>query len=197
MTIGLYGGTFDPIHFGHLNLVMEMKEILAFEELWLIPTGVNPFKMDRDVTPSHHRLEMTRLAALDFPEFKVSDIEVRREGISYAIDTLEELTREHNNQEFAIIIGDDAATGFFRWKDVDKVVDMASIYVGLRSCQGTLGELKGDEKILEVLKKGFIKTKILEISSTDIRRRLSLGLNCRHLLPPKVIDYISKHQLYS
>ncbi|NGX57365.1 MAG: Nicotinate-nucleotide adenylyltransferase [Chlamydiae bacterium] len=194
--IGLYGGTFDPIHFGHLNLVLEMKEIVGFDEMWLIPTGINPFKVDQTVTPSHHRLEMARLAVEDFAELKVLDIEVKREGITYAIDTLQEFFQESADREYSIIIGDDAASGFFQWKDVNKILDMVSIYVGRRSCQSRLEGLEGDPEILEVLKQGLIQTKVLEISSTDIRRRMALGLSCSHLLPSKIIDYIYINQLY-
>jgi len=195
--IGLYGGTFDPIHNGHLNLVLDMKEIWGFDEMWLVPTGVNPFKIDQTVASAEHRLEMTRLAALDFPELFVLDLEVQREGISYAIDTLNELMPAYPDHEFAIVIGDDAATGFFRWKDVKQVINLVPIYVGRRSCQKILLDLEGDSEVLDVLKKGYTETKILEISSTDIRNRLKRGLSCSHLLPPKVMDYISKIHLYS
>jgi len=188
--VGLYGGTFDPVHYGHLNLVLEIQEAWGFDEMWLVPTGINPFKINQTIASAVDRLEMTRLAAQDFPELLVLDLEVKREGVSYAIDTLHEIIPAYPDHEFAIVIGDDAARGFSRWKDVEEVIDLVPIYVGRRSCQKIIFEL-------ELLKQGYTETRILEISSTDIRDRLKRGLNCRHLLPPKVMDYITKTHLYS
>jgi len=194
--IGLYGGTFDPIHFGHLNLALDIQEINGFDEVWLIPTGVNPFKVDQTAASADHRLKMTEIAAKEFPELSVNDLEIRRSGISYAIDSLNELIPAYPDAEFAILIGEDAASGFFRWKAVKEVIELVSICVGRRSCQNIISELDGDQEVLQALKKGYTETKILEISSTDIRQRLRQGLTCRHLVPPKVLDYISKNQLY-
>jgi len=194
--IGLYGGTFDPIHFGHLNLALDIQEMKGFDEVWLIPTGVNPFKIDQTVASSEDRLAMTKLAAEEFPELFVKDLEIKRLGISYAIDSLNELIPAYPEYEFSIMIGDDAAAGFFRWKSVKEVVDLVDICVGRRACQNFLSNLEGDPEILQILKKGYLETKILEISSTHIRQRVQQGLNCHHLVPSKVLDYISKNQLY-
>ena len=195
--IGLYGGTFDPIHNGHLNLVLDIKEAQGLDEMWLIPTGVNPFKINQTVASAQQRLEMTQLAAQDYPELSVSDIEIERKGISYAIDTLNELIPQYPDVEFCVVIGDDAAAGFFKWKDIHQVIELVPIYVGRRSCQNNLINLEGDSAVLEVLKRGYTETKILDISSTLIRQRIRNGLNCRPLLPPKVLDYIYKNHLYS
>jgi len=194
--IGLYGGTFDPIHFGHLNLALDIQEMKGFDEVWLIPTGINPFKINQTVASPEDRLAMTHLAAEEFPELIVKDLEIQRSGISYAIDSLNELIPAYPEYEFSIIIGDDAAGGFFRWKSVEEVLDLVCICVGRRACQNILSELEGDLEILQVLKNGYVETKILEISSTNIRQRIKRGLNCHHLVPIKVLDYISKNQLY-
>jgi nicotinate-nucleotide adenylyltransferase len=195
--IGLYGGTFDPIHYGHLNLVIQVMELRALDEVWLIPTGVNPFKIDKDLADAKYRLDMTRKAAEPFPNLKVMDNELRREGVSYAIDTLKEFFQRGGDDKYSIIIGDDAAKGFFKWKDVNEIVEMVPVFVGRRSCDFNINDLEGDPQVLQALKKGMTDTRIVEISSTEIRERISKGLNCRHLVPSKVMDIIYKKHLYS
>ncbi len=195
--IGLYGGTFDPIHFGHLNLIMQIKEMRGLEEVWLVPTGVNPFKIDKKVSEAKYRLAMTQAAIEPFSHLKVMDNEIRREGVSYAIDTLKQFFEFQEDHEYAIIIGDDAAEGFFRWKNVKEIIQMVPIYVGRRACDFKIESLAGDADVLNTLKKGMTDTRIIEISSTDIRERVSRGLNCCHLVPSKVMDIIYKNDLYS
>ncbi len=195
--IGLYGGTFDPIHFGHLNLAVDIKERRGLDEVWLIPTGINPFKIGEVNASSEHRLRMTELAAAPFDDLHVLDVEIKREGTSYAIDTLQELIPQYIDYEFFIIIGEDAADGFFKWKNVHQVIDLVPIYVGRRHTDDPFATVSGDQMVMSALREGYTETRIIEISSTEIRDRIKKGLECSQLMPLDVIDYINKNLLYS
>lgn len=195
--IGLYGGTFDPIHFGHLNLAVDIKERRGLDEVWLIPTGINPFKVGEVTASPKHRLRMTELAAAPFDDLHVLDVEIKREGTSYAIDTLLELIPKYLDHEFAIIIGEDAADGFFSWKNVHQVIDLVPIYVGRRQTGDLFETISGDRAVLNALREGMTPTRIIEISSTEIRDRIKKRFECSHLMPLDVIDYINKNLLYS
>ncbi len=190
--IGLFGGTFDPIHFGHLSLAVDLYEKNDLDEVWVFPAGISPFKQDQNVTDAERRLEMTRLAVEPYPHFKVREDEVRREGVSYAIDTVRLLLEEASENAYSIFLGSDAAAGVSRWKEVDELVQLVDFFVGWRP-----GTDLDHSQLLAPLQKGITPTRALDISSTEIRERFKKGLCSAHLLPEKVIDYIVKHQLYS
>jgi len=199
--IGLYGGTFDPIHLGHINLILEMKRLHHLDEVWIIPTGVNPFKLHKVVTLGFHRMAMAHLAAEGLDGVHVLSHEIEREGISYATDTLsilkEEAKKRGENPEFFIILGEDAAKGFHLWKDPKKVLDDATILIGPRHSDKIPSSFTGDQAIDQVLKQGWTHTSIKDISSTEIKKKLRQGESCEGLLSPKVLDYIRSHGLYS
>lgn len=199
--IGLYGGTFDPVHFGHLNLAIEMLENCKLEEIWFCPARLNPHKQAN--VPSvdiYHRLQMLRLALKDVPHCRVLDIEAKREGPSFTIDTLRELIAieemSDTPRQICLIIGDDAVPGFFQWNKPEEIVSIAPVFIGRRGTRA-IEPLKGNPVICEALEKGSIHTHVMEISSTEIRERLANGLYCGHLMPAKVLDYIYQNRLYS
>lgn len=191
--IGFFGGSFDPIHFGHLNLALEIKQAKNLDEVVFCPTYINPTKQSNDKGASiEERLEMIKLATDGIDHFRVSDIEAKRQGISYTVDTLETLTKENQDAQIFLILGLDAALGIANWKDPEKILSLATPLIGLRDSKS----LDENLKYYTVLKKGLVETRLLDISSTEIRKRLQLKLYIRHLVPSKVVDYIYQHHLY-
>lgn len=200
--IGIYGGTFDPIHFGHLNLAIQMREIHGLSEIWFCPVQISPHKLDTlPPTPIAHRMNMLKLAIDHVPHFQVTDVEAKRPGPSFTVETLQELfeieSRKAKPHQFCLVMGDDAIPGFFRWHQPEKIVKMVPILIGRRLPEPIhWDKLHGDKKIGESLMKGLTETRLVDISATEIRERLKQGLYCGHLLPEKVVDYILKNDLY-
>ncbi|MGE4573127.1 nicotinate-nucleotide adenylyltransferase [Parachlamydia sp.] len=197
--IGIYGGTFDPIHFGHLNLAIQLMEKHDLAEVWFCPARINPHKLDKQVVDSQHRLAMVAMAIEPISKFKLLDIETKKEGPSYTVDTLrflhaQEMLRFHPRQ-LHLLMGDDHLAAFFKWKEPEQIVQFAPPLVGCRQ-EGCCWE-GGDDPISQAISKGMTITPVMEISSTEIRARIAKGLYCGHWVPEKVLDYIEKYQLYS
>ena len=188
--IGLYCGTFDPIHFGHINLALEIFENGGFDKIFFCPANIPPNKINNPPKASpEDRLKMVEIALKELPFFEVCDFEVERGGVSYTIDTVKSLKKKYGD-ELRLIVATDFLDGFSLWKDYEEILKLAPPVIGVR---------KGyDRRLAEksAFYKDIVETKILEISSTDIRRRLKEKLYCFHLLPVKVLDYIYKHDLY-
>lgn len=192
-SIGFFGGTFDPIHFGHINLALQMLEVHGLEKILFCPVFCSPFKKDQPPAASpSHRLALLELALEDIPGFAVSRIEIDRGGISYTIDSLRTLIAEGKvgGGGLRLILSDDSAAHFDRWKESEEILRLAPPLVGIRG---------GGPKIplSESLRKGFTPMRAMEISSTEIRERLKKKLYCGHLVPRKALDYIYSHHLYS
>jgi nicotinate-nucleotide adenylyltransferase len=199
-SIGLFGGTFDPIHFGHLNLAIELKEKGSLDEVWFCPAWINPHKVRAGVhpAPAKHRLEMLRLAIQEIPGFKILDWELKREGLSYTLDTLKEVHKQEQDPsvKFFLLLGDDAIPGFFHWHKPDEIIKLATLLIGVRSGDFDVNEIKGDPKICDSIIQGLVPTRKMEISATEIRQRIKEDRYCGHLVPKEILDYIYKNQLY-
>jgi nicotinate-nucleotide adenylyltransferase len=198
MKIGLYGGTFDPIHFGHLNLAIEIFEAHGLDEVWFCPAQISPHKLHRQPVASEHRVKMLQLAIEDIPQFLITTIELERSGPSYTIDTVRALIEKEklaaSPKQFYLIMGDEAIPGFFNWHQPKEIIKLVPILVGRRALVSPT--LEGDSEICAALHQGMTSTSIIEISSQNIRQRLEAEQYCGHLLPVKVLDYIYTHQLY-
>ena len=199
--IGIYGGSFDPIHIGHLNLATEILEAHHLDEVWFCPAERNPLKKEQAPVGASHRLNMVRLAIEEEPRFKVSEIEMNRAGLSYTVDTLNELNLLQKDKEdpdsFALILGEDAARDFFQWHQAEAIVDSVKLLIGSRKNEiNTIEGFQGSHAIVNALNNGLTKTRIMEISSKEIRERLLNKKYCYHLLPGKVMDYIITNHLY-
>lgn len=199
--IGIYGGSFDPIHHGHINLAVEMIEAHQLDEVQFCPSFINPNKIRGSAASANQRLDMLNLAIADEPKFRVLDLELCREGPSYTIDTLHELMASQAGRpdpdHFFLIIGDDAAQHFYRWRQPEEIVKLATLLVGRRSLSSACNDLKGSSApLIEAVHKGLTLTRILEISSSEIRKRLAKRQYCGHLVHSKVLDYIRLHHLY-
>lgn len=198
--IGLLGGTFDPIHCGHLNLAFELMEKNHLDQIWFIPAQINPFKTQSPPTLIEHRLAMVQLAIQDIPQFHLKDLEKERPPPSYTIDTLrafvaEEVSHPASNQ-FYLLMGEDAVPGFCHWHLPEEIVKLAPLLIGSRT---GIWQYQLDEfslLIREAIQKGLTQTRLIDISGTEIRHRLSQNLYCGHLVAPSVLDYIAEHHLY-
>ncbi|WP_457566746.1 nicotinate-nucleotide adenylyltransferase [Caldithrix abyssi] len=187
--LGLFGGTFDPIHHGHLIIAEWIASELGLERVIFIPVAEHPFGKRERITPAFHRLEMVQRALDDFPHFVLSDVEIRRGGVSYTIDTLSYFKQTWPLAELYFFIGGDNLAEFHRWREYKTLLKMARFVVYDRP-GGELPAHLPKEKFL------FVKAPLIEISSSLIRQRIKTGLPCRSLLPPPVWRYIEEHQLY-
>jgi len=197
-TIGILGGTFDPIHFGHLNLAVEILEKWPLDEVWFCPAQCNPFK-EKEGEEAKHRLKMVNLALMPFPKFRAIDIELNRDGPSYTIDTLKQLIEKEKlapeRSQFVLLMGGDAAMSFPKWRNAEEIVSLVPLAVGLRL--GEISHFKEDNtSIAQAIKKGCFPTNQMDISATEIRERLKKRLPCAHLVPKEVLDYIKTFCLY-
>ncbi len=194
MKVGFFGGTFDPIHFGHLNLALHILETHKLDQIFFSPANFSPEKGDsRPKAPKKARKEMVELAIEDVPQFTLIDLELEREGPSYTVDTIEHLKKNYPEAEFYLILGGDIINGLETWKGVDRLLEMAPPLVGGRP---QLRENFLPEWIQKKIAQGETPIPSLEISSTDVRERLSQKKSCTHLVPAKVLDYIEEHGLY-
>ncbi len=187
MFIGILGGTFNPIHLGHLIIAEEVKERLGLGEVIFIPSLIPPHKPDTELLSSSHRYEMIALAIKDNPCFKVSSIELERQGHSYSIDTLRRLGEERPGDSFIFIIGADSLSELSKWKDIKAIFRLAQFVVVPRPGY----EIKAVPEGVKI-----VDIPVLGISSTEIRRGLKEGESVRYLVPDVVREYISKHSLY-
>ena len=195
--IGLIGGTFDPPHFGHVNLAFELKEKHNLDEIWFVPVQQNPHKLTGPIASMDHRLKMLELTIEGIAEFKISDIEKYLPVPSYTLHTLQAIQEKDQSNQFFLLLGEDAIQGFYRWHEPEKVIKLAPLLIGSRS--GFLIDeiLKNVPLgIKKAIQDGVTKTRLLDISSTDLRERISKNLYCYHLLSTKVINYIYQNHLY-
>lgn len=186
--IGIFGGSFDPIHFGHLSLALQLSEIHHLDEVLFIPVFCSPFKKEAPPAASpEQRMEMLRLALAPIPSFRISTLEIARNGTSYTIDTLRLLHSPES--QLHLLLSDEAASHFLQWKEPEEILRLAPPWIGGRS--------SSKANLPPSLQKYFTPTQIFEVSSTEIRARLRKKLYCGHLIPAKALDYIQAHHLYS
>lgn len=191
--IGFYGGSFNPIHFGHLNLALEISEKHQLTKVLFSPAFIPPQKLrDEDLLSIDHRLQMTKLAISDIPHFELSDLEAKRQEISYTVDALKELKELYPDSELYLILGFDALHEFSSWKNPGEILSLAQPLTGSRE---TLN-LDPNFKYRQEFQKGMTKTPLLDISSSEIRKRIQKNVYIKHLVPSKVVDYIYEHHLY-
>ena len=196
--LGIMGGTFDPIHMGHLAVAEQARDVLGLDAVVFMPAGRQPYKIDQDQLAAEKRLEMCRLALSDNENFDVSPLEVEREGITYTIDTLKTVRAHYpSNVKLYFIAGADSIATLADWKDARELSGLAS-FVGINR-PGT--KLIGDKAIKKSLQEAgftveFIHAPSLDISSTDLRRRIAQGGSIRYLIPESVRLVIEAENLY-
>ncbi|MEL1241007.1 nicotinate (nicotinamide) nucleotide adenylyltransferase [Flavobacterium flavipallidum] len=191
MKIGLYFGTFNPIHVGHLIIANHMAEHADLDQVWLVVTPHNPLKKKSTLLDDYHRLQMVFLATEDYPKLKPSDIEFKLSQPNYTVNTLVHLEEKYPNHEFSLIMGEDNLKSFHKWKNYEAILEHHDIYVYPRiSAEEENLELKQHPKV------HLIDAPVVEISSTTIRKNIKSAKNVRPLLPPKVWEYIDHNLFY-
>ncbi|MBQ6019948.1 MAG: nicotinate-nucleotide adenylyltransferase [Clostridia bacterium] len=195
MRIGILGGTFDPPHKGHLYLGANFARALALDRVLVIPAAVPPHKADKKLTSDADRLEMCRLA-FDDPVFEVTDLELRRAGKSYTVDTLALLKKDAPDDDFYLLIGSDMLLYFdqwYRWREIRKMCTLCSFSRSEDEDYDRLADYAGNVLGGGVL---LLDQPPMEISSTEIRRRVRMGEDVDELLPGAVAEYIRERGLY-
>lgn len=203
MRIGLFGGTFDPIHLGHLIKAEEARESLSLDKVWFVPAGQPWLKSDRQVSEARHRLAMVELAVSSNRRFRVSDMEVRRPGPSYTLDTLREMRRRLGvGAEIFLLLGADSLRHMERWHRPEQVLKLAKLVTFSRP-RGEGGQTDGFQlewldRILLGAGRGVLVLdgSQVAISGTDIRARVAEGRSIKYRVPEQVEAYILKHRLY-
>lgn len=192
MKTGTLGGTFSPPHYGHLIVAERVREEIGLERIFFVPTAVPPHKQGLEIVDARHRLAMLELAVQGNRHFIVSDIEVQRGGVSFTVDTLAEFRRLYPKDEFFVLIGMDNFVEFRTWRSPEKILNLSTVVVMTRPGTNVVtndGGLLSRVRICEVPD--------IEISSSDIRRRVAEGRSIRYLVPAAVERYIHQHQLYT
>jgi len=186
--LGIMGGTFDPIHYGHLLSAQAVMQRLRLDGVLFVPAGLSPFKRGKELADGHHRLRMVELAIGDNPRFFASPIEIKRAGVTYTIDTIKELAAEYPNAELYFIIGADQAANLDKWKDMD----------GLRKiCNFVCTNRPGFEAGASQKNVFYVEIPAWDVSSTMIRERVKAGEGVKYLVPPDVEVYVNEHGFYS
>jgi len=191
MKIGLYFGSFNPIHIGHLVIANHMAENSDLDQIWFVVTPHNPFKKKSSLLDNHHRLELVYLATKAYDKLKPSDIEFKLPQPNYTINTLTHLLEKHPNDEFSLIMGEDNLKSFHKWKNYELILKNHDIYVYPRISDGKIEtQFDNHPKIHNVA------APIMEISSTFIRKSIKDKKNINPLLPQHVWEYLDEMNFY-
>jgi len=199
MNIGVLGGTFNPIHIGHLILAEQMRFAAQLEKVLFMPAHCPPHKPVQEMAPDEHRLRMVQLAVAGNPGFEVSEIELKRGGVSYTFDTMSQLAAENPGDKFHFIVGGDTVPELVSWHRVSELLDICGFLIGDRPGHvvrwDVLEAALPAAKVAE-LRKGVVYTVPVGVSSSDIRHRIRHNHTIRYLVPEKVEEYIATHRLY-
>ncbi len=195
---GILGGTFDPIHFGHLVLAEKSREAFQLDKVIFVPASIPPHKIGEVSTLAEERLKMVELAISDHPQFEVSAVEIKRTGPSYSIDTIKELKKQGQGEQAYLIMGFDSLLELHSWKDYDKILEETKIITAFRPGYPVLQNGQDWPKFLQPYLDQIIilEAPLLDISATWLRVELMYGRSIRYLVPDLVRDYIFQQKLY-
>ena len=198
MRIGLYGGTFDPVHFGHLVLAEQCREQCRLEEVWFIPAGHPPHKTEQQISPVACRVDMVQMAIAGHPQFRLDLRETKRTGLNYTVDTVAEIARERPGDSLHLLIGADSLRDLPTWREPERILELAEIVAVNRP--GVAGNIL---QSLKPLLNSHTLSRIREltipgcdISSRDLRQRVRDGQSVRYLMPRAVECYVAECGLY-
>lgn len=191
MKIGLYFGTFNPIHIGHLIIANHIAEYSDLDKVWLVITPHNPFKKKSSLLSDHHRHQLVLEALEDYPKLEASTIEFNLPQPNFTVNTLIHLQEKYPDHQFCPIMGEDNLKSLHKWKNYEVILENNEIFVYPRISEGTV-----DSQFKKNAKIQLINAPIVEISSTFIRKAIAEGKNCRPLLPEKVWKYIDEMHFY-
>lgn len=201
MRIGIFGGTFDPVHVGHLIMAEQCREQARLDQIWFIPAARPPHKKEQVLTAFDKRVEMLRLAIAGQPAFEVNEVEATRPGPSYTAETLAELQTNFPGAQFQLIIGSDCLPDLPHWYQPSRIVELAGLLIVTRPGWPTwpvetlpkeLGLPHGSS-----LQQQIVPIPLIEISSSDLRQRVAAGRSIRYMVPKAVECYIETHRLFA
>jgi len=194
--IGLFFGSFNPIHIGHLILANYILENSDMDELWFVVSPQNPFKDKKSLLADHNRLDMVQLAVKNYPKMRASNVEFSLPKPSYTIDTLTYLKEKYPNYSFALIMGEDNLDSLPKWKNAEKLMSDYQIIVYPRTFEGGTSTSLSVSKIKNQENINIINAPIIELSATEIRNMIKEGKNVRPMLPPEVFEYLDGSSFY-
>jgi nicotinate-nucleotide adenylyltransferase len=198
--IAILGGTFDPIHRGHLEPLLAIAAEMQWSRILFVPAATQPFKAERSITAAHHRWAMAALATAGEERLVLSDIELRRGAISYTVDTLEELGREYPESSFEWVVGDDNLELLMKWRRIERIFELANFVVLRRRDAPLPAELR--DRVAEARGRPHagglvpVRSRLVPLSATEIRARCRRGDPIGGMVAPAVEEYISKYGLY-
>jgi nicotinate-nucleotide adenylyltransferase len=198
MRLGLFGGTFDPVHFGHLLLAERCREACRLDHVWFIPAGLPPHKAAESISPGNQRAEMLEFAIAGHPSFSVNRMELDRAGRSFTVDTLRQLHAEDPGRELFFLIGADSLTDLPSWRDPAGIAELATIVAVNRGDRplpdlNALKSVLGDAVMARIQ---LVTMPGIDLSATDIRRRVRAGQSIRFMTPRACEVYIHEHGCY-
>ena len=199
MKLGIFGGTFDPVHYGHLVLADTCRLQLSLDQVRLVPAGTPPHKTDMTITDGHTRADMLKLAVSGYPEFVVDRREIRREGKSFTVNTLTDFRNEFPDAELFFLMGADSLRDIPTWKEPERIAELATVVAVNRPGLPELTQSQVVDWVGEDLAK-VVKTLTMpgtDVSATDLRQRAHDGTGLRFLVPRAVEAYIDQHRVYA
>ncbi|MCA9052516.1 MAG: nicotinate-nucleotide adenylyltransferase [Planctomycetaceae bacterium] len=196
MRIGIFGGTFDPVHYGHLLLAEQCREQLELDAVWLMPAAVPPHKQRVGISDAKHRVAMLELAAAGHPPFQVSRLELERGGTSFTVDTLSALHAEAPDRELVLLIGADSLTDLSTWREPQRILELSQVAAVNRGRQ--MIDLAEIHQSIPGAAGRIVSVAMpaVDLSATDIRARVAAGRSIRFMVPRAVEEYIRQHGLY-
>ncbi len=200
MRIGIFGGSFDPIHTGHLILAEQCREHAKLDQVWFVPSATAPHKKKGANASDRQRMEMIEFAIAGHSSFLVSDTEIKRGGVSYTVDTLTAMFEEQPEDELFLLLGADSLTNFDTWRNPEKICRLAvPLVVGRPGSEpvdlGKLAPYADEERMAEIERYAF-ESRLVDISSTELRARVNAGQSIRYLTSRAVEKYIETKELY-
>jgi nicotinate-nucleotide adenylyltransferase len=200
MRIGLFGGTFDPVHYGHLLLAECCREQCRLDQVWFLPAAVPPHKQHGERTPAEHRIAMLELAIGGHEPFVVDRLEIDRGGVSYTVDTLLALEQQHPAAEWFFLLGGDSLADLPGWREPARICELATLVAVARPGAppldfSPLAAILSVERI-EHMRRHVVRMPLIDLSSRDLRQRVSQGQSIRFRTPRAVEKYIETHGLY-
>jgi nicotinate-nucleotide adenylyltransferase len=200
MRVGIFGGTFDPVHMGHLILAEQAREQARLDAVWFVPAPRPPHKPEAELTRFEQRVEMLELALAGNPAFRIDDLEKERTGPSYTVDTLAELCRRHPKDEFFLLAGSDTVRDLGTWYEPVRLLELAGLVVMARAGHGVpdAAALRRQVALPEAvtLRLAVVQSPQIDISSRDLRARAATGRSIRYFVPRAVEVYIHDKHLY-
>lgn len=199
MRLGILGGTFDPVHYGHLLMAEMAREQRRLDQVWFVPAAVPPHKQGAQVSSPRQRIDMLELAIAGHAPFFVSSVEIDRGGVSYTVDTLAALREEDPTRELFLIVGADSLDDLPNWREPERIVDLAAVVACGRpgfqlNVEPLIGRLSA--RHIEAIRSHRVEMPLIGLSSSEIRRRVGAGLSIRFQTPRAVQKYIETRGLY-